>query len=144
MKRFITIIITPLLLACTNAEFTALEDLPHGNYWYELSETASSTNRGSDRYLILRKVGSTVIGAEGYSAQASERLSEYHPCFRGFVDENQIIHLTRIYPPYSPDARWEHQRNVAVDLDQYQRLEQEMSEGDRAALQTCLQVFAER
>lgn len=109
----------------------SLEDLPPGEYYYEGSY--SSEMRGS-QYVLLRKVGKTVIGLE---VQSRSR----NPCFRGFAEENRIIDATRLFPPYHPDSKWEFQQGEALNLNRYHRVEQVGTTGDRETLQTCIGVF---
>lgn len=107
----------------------ALENLPTGQYYYVQSE-ASVPER--QRYVLLRKAGSTVIGID-----ARSRL---HSCFRGFIKGDRIVDATRVFPPYQPDSRWDTQDEL-VDLSQYQTIEPDLTDEQSETLQTCIQFF---
>lgn len=81
--------------------------------------------------LLLRKNGFTVIGLEQTSAPK---------CFRGIVRENKISKVTQIYPPYTPESESRYIEGEVYDLDNY-RLEFKISNEDREALLTCINLF---
>jgi hypothetical protein len=129
--RPVTTAILLLVALITQQDTATLENLPTGEYRYE---RIAGAGRGRPAYVLLRKVGTTVIGLDARSLREQA-------CFRGFIQDNQIVTATRIFPPYQPDSRWEHIEGLMVDLEQYQRVDREDSEADRAALQTCIEFF---
>jgi hypothetical protein len=138
MKPFTTVLVLSALLTCVSAESIPLEELPRGEYYYERVEAVILSNepQGATQpaFLILGKVGRTVVGMEVGLRSAS--------CFKGFVQGNQIVDMTRIFPPYDPASVWNFQPGVAIDLDDYQRVERTLSERDRHTFQTCIEFFS--
>lgn len=132
---FSTIVLVSLVpRAETSLSLPSIEiaDLPTGNYYYESTEPLVENHVPSSG-ILLRKRGFTVIGV-----YLPSRVPQ--PCFRGFSKGNRVINATRIYPPYAPDSTMESRQQI--DLDPYARLDDwEMTERDRDALQTCIQVF---
>jgi hypothetical protein len=108
-----------------------LESLPTGQYYYIRKNTPPQTHAG---YVLLRKAGRTVIGVDG-------RIPLQPVCFRGFIHANQIIHATRVYPPYQPDSRWEVNRDVMVELSSFEPVDRLPSPEQLKTLQTCIQFF---
>lgn len=142
--RQLTTAVVLAIAVVSQREAIALESLPPGEYYYE--------NPSSFAYVLLRKSGRTVIGLD----------AQGRACFRGFIEGDHIVNATRVYPPYQPDSRLEHQDGIMLDLAQYQRaespiaerdpagmtiaprpsLEDQMRQVDRATLETCLQFFS--
>lgn len=134
----------------------SLQNLPTGEYYYQ---RPSPPGRPSRAYVLLRKVGRTVIGLD-------VRLRE-RACFRGFIEDNRIVDATRVLPPYQPDSQWQYGEGVMLDLDAYQRIPispdssaadpvisnqalpyapishegEAITPEDRATLQTCIELF---
>ena len=110
---------------------SVLANLPTGQYLYEEKNIAATARSG---YILVYKVGHTAIGIDGRSRLQS-------PCFRGFVEGNQIVNATRVFPPYRPDSRWESQRGEMVDLSHYQLSDRPISAEQVSTLRTCIQFF---
>jgi hypothetical protein len=140
MKPFTTVLVSSALLTCVSAQSIPLEELPRGEYYYEQIEAVVLSNGSQGTaprsFLVLGKVGRTVVGMEAGLRSAS--------CFKGFVQGNQIVDMTRIFPPYDPASAWNFQTGVAIDLDDYQRVERTLSERDRNTFQTCIEFFSTR
>lgn len=121
------------IAASTNPALSeTVESLPGGNYWFE--EAAASELGRSDRSVLFRKSGNTVIGFE--VLPASERF-----CFRGVARQNRIVDITRAFPPYTPASRWEFSADEGIDLSGYLSSDRPFTEQDREMLQTCIQMF---
>ena len=114
----------------TQAKSAMLANLPTGDYYY----TKPHFETSKDRYLLFRKRGFTVIGVD-------MQFGSQKFCFRGVVKQNSIINVTRIFPPYDPASYWEFLQGKAVDLNSYRKIERVVTDNDRAALLTCIQVF---
>ncbi len=125
-------LILSTFLASNPPASAPLEELPTGNYYYE--ELASS-QRGRRQYVLLRKAGRVVVGIEVGPKSGNA-------CFKGFVEQNSVVTATRIFPPYAPDSRWEHQRGEAINLNRYRRTDWTGTDSDKAALLKCLQLFS--
>ncbi|HEY9644007.1 MAG TPA: hypothetical protein V6C57_26180 [Coleofasciculaceae cyanobacterium] len=110
---------------------TQLEDLPTGQYYYEVPDSSARAER---RYVLLRKAGHGVIGLD--------RRSTSNICFRGFLDGDRILNAVQIFPPYHPDSKWASQDGELMDLSRYQRVDREITDEKTVALQTCLQFFS--
>lgn len=132
MKIFVSFTSLALLLTLMDSVMPerSLENLPTGEYYYEKIGTREGV---PSQAILLRKAGRTVIGVQIRSASNN-------PCFRGFAENNRIVNATRVFPPYNPASRSDF-REELLDLDQYILVEREVSQGDRATLQTCIQFF---
>jgi hypothetical protein len=121
----LTIASTAMLL--TQRSVT-LEEQSTGQYFYAALDAP-------EQYLLMRKVGHSVIGVDG---RRSQKI-----CFRGFLDGDRIVNAMRIFPPYAPDSRWESSRSgELVNLSQYVQLDQLPTEEQAASLKPCLEFFS--
>lgn len=114
------------------AQSITLENLPTGNYYYERIRSEKATNQ----YVLLRKAGHIVAGIEVRSRSGN-------PCFKGFANQNSVVDATRVFPPYEPASKWEHQKGEALNLNSYRRIERVITTSDQAALMKCIRVFSE-
>ncbi|MBF2003428.1 MAG: hypothetical protein IGS38_22230 [Synechococcales cyanobacterium M58_A2018_015] len=113
-----------------------LEALPPGQYDYlqvEPNPDGLALPERQDNTLLLHKVGRTVIGV-------NRRRGMAQLCFRGFAEDNRLLNVTRIFPPYQPDSNWDFQADW-LDVSNYQRRERAFTAAEQADLLTCLQVF---
>lgn len=115
------------------AQFLVLESLPSGEYYYE---KLLSSKKSINRYLLLSKRGHIVTGIDGQS------LSK-NPCFKGFVKQNSLVNVTRVFPPYDPASKWEFLKGEAFDLNLYRKVDRAIAASEKTALLKCIQVFSE-
>lgn len=108
-------------------QVTLASDLPSGEYYYE-----EPSSWMGEHYLFFRKSGFTVIGLEHHA--------HHQLCFRGFLIENRITNITRIFPPYSPASRMEVSKE-GIDLNRYQTSQRAVSRKDRETLLDCIHFF---
>ncbi|MBE7381023.1 MAG: hypothetical protein F6J95_006400 [Leptolyngbya sp. SIO1E4] len=109
-----------------------LQELPDGEHYYRghgASELLTAP------YTLFRKWGRIVVGIHGHSAMDAA-------CFKGFLDGSTLVDATRVLPPYTPDAEWDYQPGVMLDLGQYEKVTDPMVAADREALEVCLEVFS--
>lgn len=126
------ILFMPFTDNLVQAQSTMLKSLLTGEYYYNRLD---SSRMSGNRYLFFHKIGHTVIGIDVQS------LSK-NPCFRGMVNQNSIINVTRIFPPYDPASKWEFLQGKALDLNHYRKIDRASTASDRAALLRCIQVFS--
>jgi hypothetical protein len=105
-----------------------LEEQSAGQYFYAAIDAP-------EQFILVRKAGHSVIGVDG---RRSQKI-----CFRGFLDGDRIVNAMRIFPPYTPDSRWESSRSgELVNLSHYLQLDQLPTEEQAAALKPCLEFFS--
>jgi len=131
VNRLAAVLVFPLALGGIVQLPTSLENLPTGQYYYE----NVAGGRVEQGYILLRKIGRTVVGIDGRSRTQS-------PCFRGFLEGDRIVDATRIYPPYHTDSRWDAHRGEMVDLGDYQRVNRAITDEQAETLITCLRIFS--
>jgi hypothetical protein len=113
-----------------NRSQTQLEDLPTGQYYYEVP----TPTQAEPRFVLLRKAGRGVIGLD--------RRSTSNICFRGFLEGDRIVNAVRVFPPYHPDSKWDSRGGELMNLSRYQQVDRKITATEATALQTCLQFFS--
>ncbi|MEM8808873.1 MAG: hypothetical protein AAGF01_22875 [Cyanobacteria bacterium P01_G01_bin.38] len=101
--------------------------LPTGTYRY----VSPDENRLS-LTLLLRKSGSAIIGVE---LLGERELS----CFRGQAQDNRIVYVTQVYPPYDPASDW--QSGQVIEMASLVSRGQSPTAAEQEALETCVQLF---
>jgi hypothetical protein len=114
-----------------NTSHIQLEDLPTGQYYYEVP---TSLTQAEPRFVLLRKAGRGIIGLD--------RRSTSNICFRGFLEGDRIINAVRVFPPYHPDSKWDAREGELMNLSRYQQVDRKITTAEATALQTCLQFFS--
>ena len=111
---------------------TSLRALPDGEHYYQ---GQSSSELLVTPYALFHKWGRIVVGIEGHSPADAA-------CFKGFLEGHAIVDATRVLPPYTPDAEWNYQSGLMLDLSQYEKGVNPANEVEREALEICLDVFS--